>query len=111
MKTQNLPHYVRMYRKKSGLTQEDISKLLSIRSRSVTSEIESSRKIPKTNTAVALSIILGVPLDQLLIGIYTDIRQEVVRNAELLVKEIGDISGQPKSRKARRLQALKDIMQ
>ena len=72
-------HYVRTYRKITALTQGDVSALLGQSSTSTICRIEQSKNLPTLETAIALAIILDVPLETLFAGI--------VQNAQLTIKK------------------------
>ena len=85
------PHYVRTYRKITALTQGDVSRLLGQTSTVTVCRIEQSSNLPTLETAIALAIILDVPLETLFAGIVQDIQFEVKNRAQAQVKEIDGI--------------------
>jgi len=64
-------------RKKSGLGQKSVARLLGIRSRSPISEYETGRLLPNLRTALKLSAIYAVPVNELYGPLYGEIKQEI----------------------------------
>ncbi len=64
-------------RQKSGLGQKSVARLLGIRSRSPISEYERGRLLPNLRTALKLSAIYAVPVNELYGSLYGEIEQEV----------------------------------
>ena len=66
---QQLPNYVRAYRKRSGLSQEDLAFAVKLSSKSEVSQLERFRCEPSYRLAVSCAKALGVPTDELFAGI------------------------------------------
>lgn len=64
-------------RKKTGLGQKGIARLLGHRSASVISEYEAGRLIPNLRTALKLSVIYNTPLPELYKQLYSEVLGEV----------------------------------
>jgi transcriptional regulator with XRE-family HTH domain len=64
-------------RKRSGLGQKSVARLLGIKSRSPISEYETGRLLPNLRTALKLSAIYAVPVNELYGSLYGEIEQEV----------------------------------
>ena len=64
-------------RKKSGLGQKSVARLLGIKSRSPISEYETGRLLPNLRTALKLSAIYAVPVNELYGSLYGEIKQEI----------------------------------
>jgi transcriptional regulator with XRE-family HTH domain len=64
-----LQNYVRTYRRRSSLAQQDVAFLLGSRDRARVCKYESGRRIPSLRTALALAAILDVSVAALFGGI------------------------------------------
>src|SRR5947207_10816664 len=64
-------------RKKSGLGQKSVARLLGIKSRSPISEYETGRLLPNLRTALKLSAIYAIPVNELYGSLYGEIKQEI----------------------------------
>ena len=64
-------------RKRAGLGQKSVAKLLGYKSRSVISEYEKGRLLPSLPTALRLSVVYGRPIRDLYPELYRQIQEEV----------------------------------
>jgi len=64
-------------RKKSGLGQKSVARLLGIKSRSPVSEYETGRLLPNLRTALRFSAIYAISVNELYGPIYGEIEEEV----------------------------------
>src|SRR5436309_1701565 len=64
-------------RKKAGLGQKTVARLMGFKSISPISEYETGRYLPSLSTALRLSIIYNTPLPELYAALYTEMEQEV----------------------------------
>ena len=76
MVTPRLENYLRTYRRKSGLTQQEVGFLLGRETGAQVSRYEKRHRLPPLETALAYEEIFGVPVSELFAGI----RQSVGRN-------------------------------
>ena len=60
----SIPNKISFYRKKNGMTQDELARMLGV-SRQFVSSIEGAKKIPSIKLAFQLSDIFGVPVDNL----------------------------------------------
>lgn len=79
-----LPHYLRIERRKAGLSQTDIAALFGVRTASKISRYEHGRRLPPLKTALAYEAILGRPIAELFGGTYAAVQGEVKRRARIL---------------------------
>jgi transcriptional regulator with XRE-family HTH domain len=85
--SRRLAHSLRVYRKRSGLSQREASFLLGVKHGGKVSRYENRRRIPPLRTALAYSIILDVPLPELFPHLQREVQAEVARQMlELQVK-------------------------
>lgn len=70
-------HTLRAYRKRSGLSQREVSFLLGVKHGAKVSRYENRRRIPPLRTALAYAIILDVPLPRLFPDLQKEVQTEV----------------------------------
>jgi transcriptional regulator with XRE-family HTH domain len=68
MVTPRLENYLRTYRKRSGLTQQEVGYLLGSETGAQVSRYEKRRRLPPLETALAYEEIFGVPIGELFAG-------------------------------------------
>jgi DNA-binding XRE family transcriptional regulator len=71
-------------RKKVGLGQKSVARLLGHKSTSPISEYETGRILPNLHTAFKLAIIYNTPLTDLYQALYNQVEQEVVSSRNKL---------------------------
>jgi transcriptional regulator with XRE-family HTH domain len=105
--SRKLPHYLRIERRRAGLSQTDIAALLGVRTASKISRYEHGRRLPPLKTALAYEAILGKPIAELFGGMSRVIEGEVQRRARSLE---GSAARSPRgSRFFRRKESIKTI--
>src|SRR6185312_9404425 len=80
--------YVRAHRRKWGLTQVELARLLGLASRSAVSRIERAERVPTTATIIACGIIFGLATPELFPSLHDEIEQEVLAAATALTAEL-----------------------
>jgi len=79
-----IPNSLRLYRRKNGLSQKDIARLLGYKSSTAVSSYEQGTKSPHLLNLLKLEIINRVPVAYLYWDCYRTLRQEIRRKEELL---------------------------
>lgn len=79
-----LPNYLRMYRRRTHLTQDEIAFLIGGRDGSRLSRYERFRRVPTLEAALALEAALGVPVSELFRGEYAKVEAVVNKRAKVL---------------------------
>jgi transcriptional regulator with XRE-family HTH domain len=79
-----IPNSLRLYRRKNGLSQKDIARLLGYKSSTTVSSYEQGAKSPQLVNLLKLEIINRVPVAYLYWDCYRTLRQEIRRKEELL---------------------------
>ena len=80
-----LPNYLRTYRKRCGLSQDDIAFLLGMGDSTQLGRYERFTSEPTIRAAIACEIIFKVPMTELFAGVFRLVqRQTAVRAARLL---------------------------
>lgn len=108
MASHKLPNYLRVYRKRLGLSQHEVAFLLGWRDASQPSRYEHFSRTPTLRTALALAVILQVPVYELFSGEHQQVENAVCRQAQRLEAQLTTES--PDRRTARKLSVLKMIM-
>jgi len=87
MSETRLNNYLRSYRRRQHLTQDEVAFLLGGECGTKISRYERERRLPPLGTALAYEAILGVPIRELFAGRFEKVEREVRRRALLLSKE------------------------
>ena len=106
--SQSFPYYLRIERKRSGFTQDELAYLLGFRVASAVSRFERGEREPDLRTAFAYQILFDRPADQLFPVTHADARRLVAGRA-------ADIAGRLRqaeqdNRTAYKLQRLEALM-
>jgi transcriptional regulator with XRE-family HTH domain len=99
-----LDNYLRTYRRRSGLTQQDVAFLIGSESGTQISRYEKRRRLPTLRTALALQCIYGVPVAELFAGIFQSVDAEMqARTRKLATKLKPKVGIKKQPQAARRL--------
>lgn len=79
MATRRLKNYLRMHRKRTGLTQNEVSYLLGYSCESKVSRCERFNRVPNLEMALALEIIFRAPVRDLFAGMFDMTEQKILR--------------------------------
>jgi DNA-binding XRE family transcriptional regulator len=79
-----LDKYLRMYRKRADLSQDEVAYFLSVRSETQASRHERFHRVPNLDTALACEAIFGILVRELFAGRYERAEREVRRRARYL---------------------------
>jgi len=77
-----IPNTLRKYRRSMGLKQQDVAKLLGIRSSSRISRWENGEGIPNLVNAVKLAILYRSMVDSLFVDLLRHLREEMQEKQE-----------------------------
>lgn len=88
MPTQKLPNYLRTYRKRAGLSQDEVAFLLGCSNATKVSRYERFDRKPALETALACKAVFRVPVEQLFGGVYQKVERQTTRRAKLLIKKL-----------------------
>ena len=108
MASHKLPNYIRVHRKRLGLSQHEVAFLLGWSDASQPSRYEHFSRIPALRTAFALAVILRVSVSELFPGEYQKIESAVCRQAKRLQARLA--TENPDQSRARKLAVLKTIV-
>jgi transcriptional regulator with XRE-family HTH domain len=79
-----LPNYIRVHRKRLGLSQNEVAFLLGWRNASHPYRYEHFSRMPTLRTALALAVIFRVPVQELFSGEYQEVEKAVCRQSQRL---------------------------
>jgi transcriptional regulator with XRE-family HTH domain len=107
MTSHKLPNYLRVHRKRLGFSQQEVAFLLGWGDPSQPSRYENFTRVPTLRTALALAVILRVPVLELFLGEYQKVENAVSRQAQRLEARLA--SERPDGPTTRKLSLLKTI--
>jgi transcriptional regulator with XRE-family HTH domain len=99
-----LPNYLKTYRKRAGLTQDEMAFLLGCKSGAKVSRYEQFKRRPSLETVFAYQTILQVPANELFAGIFQEAQRETNKRVESLKKKLSQ--AEPTPLVARKLEML-----
>ena len=102
-----LQNYLRTYRKRSGLSQDEVAFLLGCQSGTKVSRYEHSQRKPTLETLFAYEMVFGVPARELFAGVYQKVEKRILNRTHLLTRKLSRATPTPMA--ARKLQILKAI--
>jgi transcriptional regulator with XRE-family HTH domain len=79
-----------MHRERVGLSQADLSLLISVEQRASVSRYEQGLRFPNLETLLALEIVLGLPISDLFAGVTERVRENVSGRARALLEDLDD---------------------
>ncbi len=86
MPNHRLENYLKTYRKRAGLSQEEMAYLLGSRDGTCPARHEGFIRTPSLETALAYEAIHGTPVRELFAGVYERAEREAMRRARVLRK-------------------------
>lgn len=88
MATHKLDNYLRTYRKRAGLSQDEMAYLLGTRDGTKSCRHESFARVPSLETALAYEAILRAPVSELFAGLYEKAEHAAARRAKLMKRRL-----------------------
>lgn len=107
MPSHPLPNYLRMHRKRSGFSQDEVAFLLGVKSGAKVCRYERRRRVPPLETALAYEVIFRIPVRKLFLGTYEEVERRVVKRAEHLARRL--INTEPSRMTERKAEVLRAI--
>ncbi len=109
MTQQRLQHYLRTYRRRAGLSQDEVAGLLGASSGTKVSRYESFKRQPSVHAIFAFEIIFNQPIRELFAGSYNAVHRDVrARATQMLAKFPAEKRDPRTARKLQLLQAIAD---
>src|SRR3989442_5261356 len=84
-----LPNYLKTYRKRAGLSQDEVAFLLGCQSGAKVSRYERLARRPSLETAFAYEALFGVPARELFAGVYEKVEEQIKKRARVLAGKLG----------------------
>ena len=103
-----LPTYLKTYRKRSGLSQDELAFLLGCRSGAKVSRYEQFARQPNLSTVFAYEVIFRASACDLFAGIYRQVERATLARARQLARRL-QTSGADGRLTARKLAALRSL--
>lgn len=88
MASRKLQNYLRMHRKRAGLSQDEVAFLLGCQSGAKVSRYERLARVPTLETALAYEAIFGVPARELFAGVFQKVEETIHKRAQVLVEKL-----------------------
>lgn len=101
--SQRMRNYIRAYRKRAGLTQDEVAILLGCQSGTKVSRLERLSRKPSLQVVFACQVLFGIPAHELFPGIYQEVEQLTVTRATKLLQNLKDLPLDPASKMRREL--------
>lgn len=86
--THKLQNYLRTYRKRTGLSQEEVSYLLGCNARVKANRHERSARIPSLDAILAYEAVYGASAGELFAGVYQKVEHDTKRRARTLAQRL-----------------------
>jgi transcriptional regulator with XRE-family HTH domain len=102
-----LQNYLRTYRKRSGLSQDEVAFLLGCRGGTKVSRYERSARKPNLETLFAYEVMFGASARELFAGMYQKVEKRISNRAQLLTRKLNRATPTPMA--TRKLQILEAI--
>lgn len=83
-----LHNYLRTYRKRSGLSQDEVAFLLGVRCGTKISRYERSARKPGLEAALAYELVFDVPARRLFAGMFRKVEAATIRRAKALIRRL-----------------------
>ena len=102
--------YLRTYRKRGGLTQDEMAFLLGCQSGAKLSRFERLARQPNLETALACQVVFGIPAHELFPGVFAEVERTVTERAHVLSGRLQAKRGRPHSGLRQKLAMLSAIV-
>ncbi len=98
----SLENYILSFRKRTGLSQDDLTFLLDERTDRI-GQYEQQAGIPKLESAIGLGCIFDEPIEALFAGVSEAMREQIAARARVLLQQMSD---KPTAENAQKLETL-----
>ncbi len=88
MQDRMLPNYLRMYRRRSGLSQRELGMLLGYKHRGQTSRHEQFKGFPPLAIALAYEVLYRAPVSTLFLGMHDKVKTSVEERLTAMEKDL-----------------------
>jgi len=90
MLSDQLPNYIRAYRKRACLTQEDVAFILGSKSGAAISRHERFKQTPDLQNLLAYEMLFRTPVRNLFDGTHRKVERKLLRRIRLLIRKLGE---------------------
>lgn len=105
---QSLSNYLKTYRRRAGLSQDELAYLLGGETGTTVSRHENGKRLPTLDTALAYELILGAPVRDIFAGETETLHKTISDRAEKLAKKLGEAEPTPET--AQKLETLGSVI-
>ena len=109
MPSDQLDNYLRMHRRRSAFSQEEVAFLIGAGTAGTVARYELGRREPSLDTALALEALFKAPVAELFAGRFTTVEQSVAERAQELIAKVRAAGVSPSA--TAKLQALRAVTQ
>jgi transcriptional regulator with XRE-family HTH domain len=102
-----LENYLRTYRKRSGLSQDEVAFLLGCKNGTKVSRYERFGRKPNLETLFAYEVMFGAPARELFAGVHQKVEKKILNRAQLLARKLNRAT--PDRMATRKLEILQAI--
>lgn len=95
--TPALSNYIRLYRMRHCLSQDELAFLLGGESGSKIARYEGNRRVPPLQTALELAAALDMSVEELFLGLFEDAKERVALQAQELLPKLEEKKPSPAS--------------
>lgn len=88
MPTSRLPNYIRTYRKRACLTQEEVAFILGSKSSARISRHERFKQTPDLQTLLAYEMLFQTPVSNLFSSTHQEVEQKLRHRIRLLIRKL-----------------------
>ena len=107
MSRPKLHNYLRTYRKRASLSQDEVASMLGVSGGPKVSRYERGSREPSLKTALRYSALFGAPIEELFAGLCEKVADETARRGRVLERQVS--VAPPDRFSARKLAALRAI--
>ncbi len=93
MKGGELRNYLRTYRKRAGLSQQEVARMVGLKSAATLSRCEWGHRLPSLQTALAFEVLFGVPAGELFSGAFETVGRITEERLQALEATLQRTSG------------------
>jgi DNA-binding XRE family transcriptional regulator len=104
---QRLKTYLRPFRRRWGLTQQELAFLIGVKNGTVISRIEGLTKAPRLEWAVACAVLFDTRALELFPGLFSEVHEDLLRRATELYEEL---QGNPSKATRAKLDFLETVL-
>ena len=101
-----LHNYLTMHRKRAGLSQQEVARLLTIRTDAAVTRHELGHRLPSARVLMSYEILYGESVAKLFAGCYADVEGDLQDRAKKLLCELDEEAEHPRPRKYEHLAQL-----